>query len=55
MDWICDEFQKQEGIDLRNDKQAMQRVKEAAENVLERIDLMKKAILAKAFRGELTR
>lgn len=31
MDWICEEFQKHEGIDLRNDKQAMQRVKEAAE------------------------
>jgi len=31
MDWICEEFQKQEGIDLKNDKQAMQRVKEAAE------------------------
>ena len=31
MDWICDEFKKQEGIDLRSDKQAMQRVKEAAE------------------------
>ena len=31
MDWMCDEFKKQEGIDLRNDKQAMQRVKEAAE------------------------
>ena len=31
MDWICEEFQKQECIDLRNDKQAMQRVKEAAE------------------------
>uniref|UniRef100_UPI00402A5960 molecular chaperone DnaK n=1 Tax=Candidatus Scatousia sp. TaxID=3085663 RepID=UPI00402A5960 len=31
MDWICEEFKKQEGIDLRNDKQAMQRVKEAAE------------------------
>lgn len=30
-------------------------VKEAAEDVLEHIDLMKKAILAKAFRGELTR
>lgn len=30
-------------------------VKEAAEEVLERIDLMKKSILAKAFRGELTR
>ena len=31
MDWICDEFKKQEGIDLSGDKQAMQRVKEAAE------------------------
>ena len=31
MDWMCDEFKKSEGIDLRNDKQAMQRVKEAAE------------------------
>ena len=31
MDWMCDEFKKQEGIDLRNDKQAMQRIKEAAE------------------------
>ena len=31
MNWICDEFKKQEGIDLRNDKQAMQRIKEAAE------------------------
>ena len=31
MDWLCDEFKKSEGIDLRNDKQAMQRIKEAAE------------------------
>ena len=31
MDWICEEFKKQEGIDLTVDKQAMQRVKEAAE------------------------
>lgn len=31
MTWICDEFKKSEGIDLRNDKQAMQRIKEAAE------------------------
>ncbi|MEI7475334.1 MAG: molecular chaperone DnaK [bacterium] len=31
MDWLVDEFKKQEGIDLRNDKQAMQRLKEAAE------------------------
>lgn len=32
-----------------------QQVKEAAETVLEQIELIKKAILAKAFRGELTR
>ncbi len=31
IDWICDEFKKQEGMDLTNDKQAMQRIKEAAE------------------------
>lgn len=31
MDWICEEFKKQEGIDLASDKQAMQRIKEAAE------------------------
>jgi molecular chaperone DnaK len=31
MNWLCDEFKKNEGIDLRNDKQAMQRLKEAAE------------------------
>ena len=31
IDWLCDEFKKTEGIDLRNDKQAMQRLTEAAE------------------------
>jgi molecular chaperone DnaK len=31
VDWIADEFKKQEGIDLRNDRQALQRLKEAAE------------------------
>jgi molecular chaperone DnaK len=31
MNWLCDEFKKSEGIDLRNDKQALQRIKEAAE------------------------
>lgn len=31
IDWLADEFKKQEAIDLRNDKQAMQRLKEAAE------------------------
>lgn len=31
MDWIVDEFKKQEGIDIKNDPTALQRVKEAAE------------------------
>ena len=31
IDWLCEEFKKQEAIDLRADKQAMQRLKEAAE------------------------
>ena len=31
MDWLADEFKKQEGIDLRNDPMALQRLKEAAE------------------------
>lgn len=31
MDWIADEFQKTEGIDLRKDRMALQRLKEAAE------------------------
>ena len=31
MDWLAEEFKKAEGIDLKNDKQAMQRLKEAAE------------------------
>ena len=31
IDWICAEFKKQEGMDLTGDKQAMQRIKEAAE------------------------
>jgi molecular chaperone DnaK len=31
IDWIANEFQSQEGIDLRSDRQALQRLKEAAE------------------------
>lgn len=32
MDWLVDEFKKTHGIDLRTDRVAMQRIKEAAEN-----------------------
>ncbi|UCE97118.1 MAG: molecular chaperone DnaK [Dehalococcoidia bacterium] len=31
MDWLVDEFKKDQGIDLRQDKMALQRLKEAAE------------------------
>jgi len=31
IDWLADEFQKEEGIDLRKDPMALQRLKEAAE------------------------
>jgi molecular chaperone DnaK len=31
MDWLCDEFKKDQGIDLKQDKMALQRLKEAAE------------------------
>jgi len=32
IDWLADEFKKEQGIDLRQDRQALQRLKEAAEN-----------------------
>src|SRR5205814_5190742 len=31
IDWICDEFRREQGIDLRQDRMALQRLKEAAE------------------------
>ena len=31
MDWICNEFKKESGIDLKQDKMALQRLKDAAE------------------------
>ncbi len=31
IDWLADEFKKEQGVDLRTDKMAMQRLKEAAE------------------------
>ncbi|NLX09023.1 MAG: molecular chaperone DnaK [Chloroflexi bacterium] len=32
INWLADEFRREQGIDLRNDRQALQRLKEAAEN-----------------------
>jgi molecular chaperone DnaK len=40
MDWLVDEFRKKEGIDLRSDPIAMQRLRDAAENA--KIELSQK-------------
>ena len=31
IDWLADEFKREQGIDLRQDRMALQRLKEAAE------------------------
>ena len=31
VDWLVDNFKREQGVDLRNDKMAMQRLREAAE------------------------
>ncbi len=36
IDWMVDEFKKSNGIDLSNDRMAMQRLKEAAEKAKDR-------------------
>jgi molecular chaperone DnaK len=40
IDWMCDEFKKEAGIDLRNDKMALQRLKEAAEKAKHELSAM---------------
>ncbi len=39
-DWLCDEFKKQAGIDLRQDKMALQRVRDAAEKAKRELSTM---------------
>ncbi len=39
IDWLADEFQRLEGIDLRKDKPALQRLKEAAENAKKELSI----------------
>ncbi len=40
MDWICDEFKRENGIDLRQDRMALQRVREAAEKAKRELSTM---------------
>jgi molecular chaperone DnaK len=49
MHWMFDEFKKQEGIDLSSDKQAMQRLKEAAEKAKCELSTMSEASISLPF------
>ncbi|RLC93804.1 MAG: molecular chaperone DnaK [Chloroflexi bacterium] len=40
MDWLCDEFKKESGIDLRQDRMALQRIKDAAEKAKRELSSM---------------
>lgn len=40
MDWVCDEFKNQNGIDLRQDRMALQRVRDAAEKAKRELSSM---------------
>lgn len=39
MEWILEEFKKEYGIDLRNEKSSMQRIREAAENAKKELSI----------------
>lgn len=49
INWIADEFQKQEGIDLRKDKQALQRIKDAAEKAKKELSSSQEAEINQPF------
>jgi len=40
MDWVCEEFRKQSGIDLKQDRMALQRVRDAAEKAKRELSTM---------------
>jgi molecular chaperone DnaK len=40
MDWLCDEFKKETGIDLRQDRMALQRVRDGAEKAKRELSTM---------------
>ena len=49
VDWICDDFQKENGINLKNDKMALQRIKEAAEKAKKDLSSMKEVQISIPF------
>lgn len=49
IDWLVEEFRKETGIDLRNDRMAMQRLKEAAEKAKIELSTMVETIISLPF------
>ncbi|KUK14158.1 MAG: Chaperone protein DnaK, partial [bacterium 42_11] len=49
IDWLVEEFKKETGIDLRNDRMAMQRLKEAAEKAKIELSSMVETIISLPF------
>ena len=49
IDWLIEEFKKETGIDLRNDRMAMQRLKEAAEKAKIELSSMAETIISLPF------
>ncbi|BCV19601.1 chaperone protein DnaK [Atopobiaceae bacterium P1] len=45
IDWAADKFQKEEGVDLRSDPMALQRLKEAAENAKKELSSAQQATI----------
>ncbi|MDO4437280.1 MAG: molecular chaperone DnaK [Coriobacteriaceae bacterium] len=45
IDWMADKFQSENGVDLRNDAMALQRLKEAAENAKKELSAAQQAVI----------
>jgi molecular chaperone DnaK len=49
VDWICADFQKEHGVDLKKDRMALQRIKEAAEKAKKDLSSMKEVQISIPF------
>ena len=49
MDWMADKFQQENGVDLRKDPMALQRLKEAAENAKKELSAAQQATISLPF------
>ncbi len=49
VDWICEDFRKNHGVDLKNDRMALQRIKESAEKAKKDLSSMKEVQISIPF------